>query len=126
KSKADEPPGLPVPPERSITMVPGGGETMLDMGDTPRTSSKPAVPSAPATPADGPVVVDPTNTIVPTPGAGETMLDLGPMGGHTPPKRQVSDMTTSVFPGMRKPLPSGLPKAPPEMPVLPVSSDSNP
>jgi serine/threonine protein kinase len=117
--------GEAAPTERSITMTPGGGETMLDMGDTPRTSSKPpAVNASEEKPVQQPV--DLGATIIPTPGAGETMLDMGPLSGNTPPKRQVGDMTTSVFPGSRKPLPGGMPRTPPETPVLPKGSTMDP
>lgn len=118
-----KPSAEPASVERSVTMTPGGGETMLGMGDTPRSASKPPA-AAPASQEEERIAVDPTKTIVPVPGAGETMLDLGPMAGHTPPKGKIGDMTTSIFGGSRKPLPAGLPKTPPETPVLP-SSDSN-
>jgi serine/threonine protein kinase len=106
------------PTDRSVTMTPGGGETMLDMGDTPRTSSKPGTVKSPEQkPAAQPV--DLATTIIPTPGAGETMLDMG----VTPPKRNVGDMTTSIF-GSKRALPTGMPKTPPELPVLPSGSTS--
>jgi serine/threonine protein kinase len=139
--------------EPSLGSLPAADETMLDMGVTPRSSSKPAPlpklakegapeekkPAAPpASPEKAMMVpgqttildlgagqkppVDPNQSIVPAADAGTTMLDMGPLGGVTPPKKHVSDMTTSIL-GSKKALPAGLPKVPPETPKLPTETN---
>jgi serine/threonine protein kinase len=99
--------------ERSIGMVPGGGETMLDMGTTPRTSSKPADPAAPAPagtsssktfalPKDKPADAGPTvdRSIGPIPeGGGTTMLDMGSAGRKPGEPASPVDTGATIVPG---------------------------
>jgi serine/threonine protein kinase len=75
------PKGKPADPapagERSIGMIAGGGETMLGMGDTPRTSSKPKPFELPKDkPAETAPPVDRSIGAIPD-GGGTTMLDMG-------------------------------------------------
>src|SRR5688572_17292456 len=85
-------------------MIAGGGETMLGMGDTPRTSSKP-LPKlekegqpTPAVPGE--------QSIGNIPGGGETMLGMG----DTP-------RTSSKPPAAKAPL---LPPMDPNSTILPA------
>src|SRR6185436_16079491 len=57
-------------------------------------------------------------------GGGTTMLE---MGAVTPPsqKKKVGDMTTSIFGLSKKEIPAGIPKVPPEKPVLPTESQGS-
>jgi serine/threonine protein kinase len=109
----DKPAETAPPVERSIGPIPeGGGTTMLDMGNSPRGASKPESPDQAVPPLD--------RSIGPIPdGGGTTMLDMGGAG-----KKSVGDGSTSIL-GSRKALPSGVPKAPPELPKLPGSSSTS-
>ncbi|RPH47540.1 MAG: serine/threonine protein kinase, partial [Planctomycetota bacterium] len=137
--------------EPTMGSLPAADETMLDMGATPRSSSKPApLPKLakegepekkPAPPPQKSGMVpgqttmldmgavgqkppaDPTQSIVAADDAGTTMLDMGPLSGNTPPKKHVADLTTSVM-GSKRALPAGLPKPPPETPKLPTETNS--
>jgi serine/threonine protein kinase len=102
-AKEGEPERKPnAPPDKSVTMAPGGGTTMLGLGDAARTP------------------FDPSQSVIPGAGAGETMLD---MGVTPPPKKSPADMSTSLF-GSKRALPVGVPKAPPEIPKLPTETNS--
>ncbi|MBI3857718.1 MAG: serine/threonine protein kinase, partial [Planctomycetes bacterium] len=100
-------------------------ESMLDLGITPRSSSKPApLPKLQKEGAPPPPPTPQEQSVGMAPGGGETMLGMGDVRNPSAAKRNPADMSTSVFPGSRKDIPTGIPKVPPEKPVLP--SDSKP
>lgn len=109
KEGASKPAAPAVPGEQSIGMVAGGGETMLGMGDRPGAAPSPARP------------LDPTSTLMPDIGGGTTMLGMGDV---PPPsqKKKIGDMTTSILGASKKEIPTGIPKPPPEKPVLPTDT----
>jgi serine/threonine protein kinase len=100
----------PLPEDDKVTLAPGGDETMLDMGVTPRSSSKPkALPKLPSEPASKPPQEPAAAGGLPSwMDNDESLLDYGSPKAAKP-SAEPPKTPAPAEPPKAQPAPSGLP-----------------
>jgi serine/threonine protein kinase len=114
-TKSAKPTLPPLPEDDKVTLAPGGDETMLDMGVTPRTSSKPkplpklptegSAPKPPPPPPAAPPKESAPGGLPSWMDNDESLLDYGSPKAAKPPAEPPKPAT----PAPKAPEPSGLP-----------------